>query len=136
MHLLFGLWTFGHRRSLRGILPVDASAHLAPDHPATMADWAALVKSDLTLYGRFVLMEDEMATREQMEIAEEWLRLNEGDGAEGEACQAVADWLKREIERRARDTAIRAGAKACGVSYRAARAAFDRLETKRAAGVA
>lgn len=32
-------------------------------------------------------------TEEQIDIAREWLRSNEGDGEEGEACRAVEAWL-------------------------------------------
>lgn len=33
-------------------------------------------------------------TQEQIEVAADWLRYNEGEGHEGAACRAVADWIE------------------------------------------
>jgi hypothetical protein len=51
-------------------------------------------------------------TNVQIETAVEWLMNNEGDGAEGEACRAVADW----IEHLAKEAFIRETARECGVT--------------------
>ena len=37
-------------------------------------------------------------TQDQMDTAAEWLRINEGDEGEAEACEAVADWLEQQAE--------------------------------------
>ena len=37
-------------------------------------------------------------TCEQMHLAAEWLRINEGEEGEAEACEAVADWLEEQSE--------------------------------------
>lgn len=37
-------------------------------------------------------------TAEQMTAAAEWLRINEGEEGEAEACEAVADWLDQQAE--------------------------------------
>jgi hypothetical protein len=47
----------------------------------------------------------------KLEIAMLWLRNNEGDGLEGEACREVADWIEYlERERFIRDMAKKSGA--------------------------
>lgn len=47
---------------------------------------------------------------EQIEQAAEWLRINEGDEGEAEACHAVADWiLAVDDDRSLRLQARRAG---------------------------
>ncbi len=37
-------------------------------------------------------------TQEQIYLAAEWLRINEGEEGEAEACEAVADWLEEQSE--------------------------------------
>lgn len=37
-------------------------------------------------------------TPDQMRLAAEWLRENEGEGEERESCQAVAAWLKHQAD--------------------------------------
>lgn len=49
-------------------------------------------------------------TDEQFDIAVLWLENNEGEGAEGEACRAVAAWLQKELaDRQIRYTARKVG---------------------------
>jgi len=63
-------------------------------------------------------------TDDQIGVAILWLENNEGD--EAEDCQAVADWLKTELNRRA----VRQVAKTHGVPMRIARAALAKAESK------
>jgi hypothetical protein len=39
-------------------------------------------------------------TLDQMETAAMWLDMNEGEGAEGEACALMAQWVRDKIEQR------------------------------------
>lgn len=48
---------------------------------------------------------------EQLDVAAQWLRLNEGELGEAEACKAVADYL----DWKARETDLRAHAREAGV---------------------
>jgi hypothetical protein len=51
-----------------------------------------------------------MPPLEQIGIALDWLRSNEGDNGESDACQAVADWLEhQETERQLRGAARSGG---------------------------
>lgn len=52
---------------------------------------------------------------EDLEMAAEWLRCNEGDGGESESCSRVATWL----DTYARESAERAAARkvGCTVQY-------------------
>ena len=50
--------------------------------------------------------------REQVDIAAAWLRSNEGDGGEAEACAAVAAWIEHE----AYEGELRSAARKGGVS--------------------
>lgn len=46
----------------------------------------------------------------QFDVAIEWLLNNEGEGQEGEACKAVAEWLDHEMrERKIKSTARKIG---------------------------
>lgn len=56
-------------------------------------------------------------TNNQVATALAWLRCNEGEGAEREACTAVADWLEIETNSRL----IRSAARAAGVPTAVAR---------------
>lgn len=58
-----------------------------------------------------------MPTTEQMDIAVMWLESNEGEGEEGEACQAVAGWLEHQNK----EAFLRREAKANGVPVAALR---------------
>lgn len=71
-------------------------------------------------------------TEEQFEYACEWLTINEGDDGEAEACHAVADWLRAEMERyfnaSVKAKAVRELAKKHGVTEKVMRAALRRAE--------
>jgi hypothetical protein len=41
-------------------------------------------------------------TIEDLDVAAEWLDINDGDNGEKESCRAVAAWLRKEVERRYR----------------------------------
>jgi transcription initiation factor TFIIIB Brf1 subunit/transcription initiation factor TFIIB len=53
-----------------------------------------------------------MPDDDALDIAIEWLTCNEGEGAEGEACKAVARWLAFEQCERT----VRTAARAAGVT--------------------
>lgn len=57
-------------------------------------------------------------TSEQIGIAIEWLYENEGDGEEGAACQAVAEWLSEKLE----NDEVRKSARDAGVPVKLLRA--------------
>lgn len=59
----------------------------------------------------------------QIQTAIAWLECNEAAGDEAGACQAVADWLKTELNQRA----VRDAARRVGVSTGLAREALQRL---------
>jgi len=61
---------------------------------------------------------------DQIAIAAMWLRGNEGDGDEAEACNAVADW----IEALGFDSTLRREARAAGVPVKALRRRLKELE--------
>lgn len=74
-------------------------------------------------------------TTEQLATAAEWLDTNNGEQGEAEACSAVAEWLRAEIQRRLVDAAAREVASATGVrpaqakhALRAAMAASDAVD--------
>lgn len=49
-------------------------------------------------------------SKEQIDIALLWLRVNEGDGEEAAACEAVAAWIEAmEVERFLRNEARKCG---------------------------
>lgn len=51
-----------------------------------------------------------MPPDDQLDIAAHWLELNEAEGAEGEACRAVQEWIDHEkFERMLREKALEAG---------------------------
>jgi hypothetical protein len=52
---------------------------------------------------------------DDLELAIEWLRLNEGEAGEAEACSRAADFLERELKRRERDAVARSYAKEKGL---------------------
>lgn len=54
-------------------------------------------------------------TIEQLDIAAQWLRVNEGDNGEAEACRIVAERLEREIASREDSAAIREAARQLGL---------------------
>lgn len=56
-------------------------------------------------------------TRNQIDVAILWLRTNEGDNGESEACAAVADWLQ-DLER---NKFLRRKAKEAGIPVAALR---------------
>lgn len=56
-------------------------------------------------------------TPDQIAVACEWLRFNEGDGDEGPSCHAVADWL----EHVAQQDFLRSEARKAGVPVGALR---------------
>jgi hypothetical protein len=58
-----------------------------------------------------------MPTQEQICIAVLWLRSNEGEGPEGEACRAVAEW----IDHAAGEDFLRRQARKAGVPVAALR---------------
>jgi hypothetical protein len=68
-------------------------------------------------------------TLDQMEIAAMWLDANEGEGAEGEACAVVAQWVRDKIEQRE----TKALAKRYRVPVRALRKVTARLEAESSA---
>jgi hypothetical protein len=53
-----------------------------------------------------------MPGTDDLNIAIAWLRSNEGDNGEAEACARVADWIEHEEHERA----IRYGARAAGIT--------------------
>lgn len=63
-------------------------------------------------------------TDEQLDTARTWLECNEGEGAEGEACRTVADWLAHLQNERA----LWLIARRAGVTKAKARAALASLE--------
>lgn len=67
-----------------------------------------------------------MPPTEQLDIAIMWLESNEGDGAEGEACKAVAAW----IEHMNREAYIRHEARASGVTPARFRRALKKMEER------
>ncbi len=72
-----------------------------------------------------------LPTDGQMDIAIMWLRNNEGDGGESDACRAVADWLSaRQGDRFLRSEARKAGVPIAKLRARlAARAAEQTAES-------
>jgi hypothetical protein len=71
---------------------------------------------------------------EDLEVACEWLWVNEGEAGERESCQRVHDWIKTEIE----DREIRMVARATGMSLGSVRRklAQSRSNTSDPLGVA
>ena len=59
-------------------------------------------------------------------IAAKWLRCNDGDDGESDACARVADWLDAERKRRSDEAILRKAARECGVSPAVARKALIR----------
>lgn len=55
-----------------------------------------------------------MATSEELEVAIEWLGINEGDEGEREACQAAIKFIRSVLDRRIVEAAIREVAKKSG----------------------
>jgi hypothetical protein len=53
-------------------------------------------------------------TTQQLDIAAEWLLVNNGNEGEAEACKAVADWLQHIREQVETSAAIKAVAKETG----------------------
>lgn len=51
-------------------------------------------------------------TDEQIRMAAEWLRINEGEEGEAQACHAVADWIEHEADERV----LRSEARKAGVT--------------------
>lgn len=60
-------------------------------------------------------------TDQQFEIAILWLENNEGEGEEGVACKAVAEWLEEFL----RNRTIRSAARKAGVPIAKLRARLD-----------
>jgi hypothetical protein len=53
---------------------------------------------------------------DDLNIAADWLEVNEGDNGEAEACRRVAAFLQAEIDRRHKAAAVRAIAREKNVS--------------------
>lgn len=61
---------------------------------------------------------------DDLNVAVDWLDLNEGGGEEGAACRRVAAFLRKEIASRCRNMAISALAKERGVTTAQVRSAL------------
>jgi hypothetical protein len=63
---------------------------------------------------------------EDMQLASEWLRANDGDGGEAEAMERVAAWLDEEVKKRELAQGVRAAVAKYGVSPARAREVLKR----------
>jgi uncharacterized membrane protein len=70
----------------------------------------------------------ERVSVEDLELAAEWLDVNEGDAGEAEACHRVAEWLRAEADRRGQDRIVRRLAKEAGTTVQHARAFYERRQ--------
>lgn len=79
-------------------------------------------------------------TAEEMDLAAEWLDVNEGDDGEGDACHAVAAWLreiaKAAATREAVTAAVHDYAREHGVKPAAVRKALRAVRKKKAEAAA
>lgn len=66
---------------------------------------------------------------EDLNIAANWLEVNEGDNGEAEACQRVAAFLQAEIDRRHRKAAVRSIVREKNIPARLVRQALARSAT-------
>ncbi len=61
---------------------------------------------------------------EQLHFAAEWLDINNGDGAEGPSCHAVADFLRELADKQDQRAVIQQVARENGVSVQAVKSAI------------
>jgi hypothetical protein len=73
-----------------------------------------------------VKSDPKMPKPEDLDVAAQWLRVNEGENGEAESCRRVARWLEKLV----RDADERRVAKEGGVSVRTLRSVMERNGTR------
>lgn len=69
------------------------------------------------------------ASDADLDVAILWLEANEGDSGEAEACQRIADFLKRQQAKREREATVRRLVNETGASASLVRKALNKMET-------